>query len=524
MSRCSLLSLVSLVSLLPCVQGAEQQAIILRNATIHDGSGKPGQKGALLVRGERIEAIGEDIAEGGALVLDCTGLVIAPGFIDLHTHCDYPLQDPATRSNLNYLMQGVTTVVTGNCGSGPHNVAAYFKSLRDNGIGTNAIHLVPHNNVRAAVMGNANRPPTTAELQKMQDLVDQGMKDGAWGMATGLIYNPGTYAKTDEIIALAKVASKHGGIYASHIRNEGVNLLVGTDEAITIGREAKLPVHISHMKASGERAWGKAGDQISMVQKARRSGQVVTADQYPYIASSTSLSATLIPARYREGTRQQQLARFDDAEVGPKLRRAIEDALKERRGGATVRIASYRASPEWQGKPLDVIAKQAKKEAVDIVIEIERHGGAGVVNFGMSEEDVRLIMKQDFVATASDGSGHLPGPAVPHPRNYGTFPRKIGRYAIEEGVISLEQAIRSASGLPADILQLKERGYLRKGFIADIVVFDPKSYRDTATFDRPHQYASIVHLFVNGQQVVRDGRYSGVLAGKPLLRQEHGRR
>jgi N-acyl-D-aspartate/D-glutamate deacylase len=451
-------------------------------------------------------------------------MIIAPGFIDLHSHSDYPLQDSATRPNLNFLLQGVTTVVTGNCGMGPVDVADYYGKLKERGIGTNVAHQIPHNDVRRRAMGNADRPPSASELKRMEEFVEKGMKDGAWGLATGLIYNPGTYAKTDEIIALAKVAGRHGGFYASHIRNEGVNILVATDEAITIGREAGLPVHISHMKASGQKAWGMAADQMALVRKARKEGRIVTGDQYPYIASSTSLSATVIPARFREGSREDFLARLDDAEVGPRLKQAISDSLDERGGGKTVRIASYSPKREWQGKSIADVAKEVKKTPLEVVIEIERNGGASIVNFGMSEEDVRLIMKNDFVATASDGSAQVPGETVPHPRSYGTFPRKIGRYALEEGVVTLEQAIRSASGLPADVLHIKDRGYIKEGYAADVVVFDPKSYRDRATFDRPHQYASgVIHLYVNGRHVIDRGRFTGTLAGIPLVRQEHER-
>ncbi len=443
---------------------------------------------------------------------------MAPGFIDLHTHSDYPLLRAATRANRNYLFQGVTTVVTGNCGAGPVDVAEYFAKLEKNGVGTNVIHQVPHNDIRQKAMGNANRAPTTAELKKMEDLVDQAMRDGAWGLSTGLIYTPGTYSKTDELIALAKVAAKHGGFYASHIRDEGSQVLEATAEAIHIGREAGLPVHISHMKASGKSVWGKSADQIALVEKARKAGQVVTADQYPYVASSTSLAATVIPARYREGSKEDFQARLDDPEVGPKIRKAIEAALTARDGGKTVRIASYKKNPAWHGKDLAAIAKLEGKPAVEIVLEIERNGGAGVVKFGMSEEDVRLIMKQPWVATASDGSSQVPTPdTVPHPRSYGCFPRKIGHYALVEKVLPLEQALRSASGLPADILKLPERGYLKAGWYADVVVFDPETFRDTATYDKPHQYApGVKYLFVNGKLAIAEGKYTDALAGKVL--------
>jgi N-acyl-D-aspartate/D-glutamate deacylase len=512
------------LALLTCLPGADtpvQADVVLRGATLYDGSGQPGVVGDLAIKGDRIVAVGTFETAAGAQTLDAQGLIVAPGFIDLHTHSDNPLTRPATRANLCYLLQGVATVVTGNCGSGPADVAGYFKTLESGGTGSNVIHLVPHNNVREQIMRNANRIPTADELKQMEALVDQGMKDGAWGLSTGLIYTPGSYAKTDELIALAKVAARHGGFYASHIRNEGVGVLEALDEALTIGREAKLPVHISHLKASGRKAWGKAGDIIGVLEAARRRGQEVTADQYPYTASSTSLRASLVPVQFREGTERDYVARLDDRVEGRRVRQAIENGLVERQGGKTLRIAAYAKAPYWQGKDLVTIAEGEKRSPLDIVLEIEHNGGASVVSFGMNEEDVRLIMKQPFVATASDGSSQAKGDTMPHPRSYGTFPRKIGGYAIEDKLLPLEQAIRSASGLPADILKLTDRGYLKVGYVADIVVFDPTKYRDVATYDDPHRPATGVrYLFVNGRPAVKEGQYTNTLAGKVLRHPE----
>jgi N-acyl-D-aspartate/D-glutamate deacylase len=491
--------------------------VILHGGTVYDGSGKPGVIGDVAILGEKIVAVGKFDIAGTPRVVDCTGLFVTPGFIDLHTHSDTPLQQKTTRNCRNYTAQGVTTSVTGNCGSGPVDVAAFFKSLDKNGVGTNVIHQVPHNNVRSIVMGNVNRPPTAEELKTMESLVDKAMADGAWGFSTGLIYNPGTYAKTDELIVLAKVAAKHGGFYASHIRGEGATLLTAIEEALRIGREAGLPVHISHLKSSGRRYWGRAPDAIALMLKARESGMIVTADQYPYTASSTSLRATVIPTRYREGDQKELVARLDDPETGKKIRAAIAEDLKEMRGGADLRIARYAPKPAWQGKDLVAIAEQEKRTPLEIVVEIERNGGAQIVNFGMSDEDMRLIMKQPFVATASDGSAQVPGSTVPHPRSYGCFARKIGRFAIGEGLIPVEHAIRSASGLPADILRLSDRGYLKSDFMADVVVLDPKTYRDTATYDKPHQYATGVRwLWINGVEVINEGKPTGKMAGRVL--------
>jgi N-acyl-D-aspartate/D-glutamate deacylase len=513
-----MLTLTTLVLLsLPAADKPVEADVVIRGATLYDGSGKPGQVGDLALKGDRIVAVGTFKVAGEPRVIDGKGLLAAPGFIDLHTHSDYPLQKDPTRANLNYLTQGVTTVVTGNCGSGPTDVAKYFKALETGGVGSNVIHQVPHNDVRRQVMGNANRLPTADELKKMQALVDQGMKDGAWGLSTGLIYNPGTYAKTDEIVALAKVAARHGGFYASHIRDEGTGVLSAIDEALTVGREAKLPVHISHLKASGRRAWGKAADEVALIEKARKAGQDVTADQYPYTASSTSLAATVIPPRFREGTAKEFLARLDDPEQGKLIRQAIESAIDGREGGKALRIARYAPKPAWQGKDLHAIAEAEGKTLVEVAVDIERHGGAQIVNFGMSEEDVRLIMKQPWVATASDGGAQVPNDTVPHPRNYGTFPRKIGRYAIADKLIPVEQAVRSASGLPADILSLPERGYLKPGYFADVVLIDPETYRDQATYDKPHTYATgVVYLWVNGKLAIEKGKATKALAGRVL--------
>jgi N-acyl-D-aspartate/D-glutamate deacylase len=496
---------------------AVEADIVLKGATLHDGSGKPGQVGDLAIKGDRIVAVGKFTTKGNPRVLNCEGLIISPGFIDLHTHSDYPLQEKKTNANYNYQSQGVTTVVTGNCGAGPVDVAAYFAKLEKIGVGTNVIHQVPHNDVRNKVMGNANREPTAEELKAMEALVDQGMKDGAWGLATGLIYNPGTYAKTDELIALAKVAATHKGLYASHIRNESGEVLAAIDEILEIARRCGIRVHISHIKVSGQSVWGKAPDVIAVLRQARKDGIEVTADQYPYSASSTSLAATVIPARFREGSAKDLIKRLDDPELGPKMKKAIDQQIKAHVNGKSIKIARYAPNPKWQGKDLYTLSQTEDRTTLDLVVEITKNGGAQIVHFGMSDNDVRLFMMEPWVATASDGASMLPGNSVPHPRSYGTFPRKIGRFAIEDKLVTVEQAIRSASGLPADILKLPERGYLKAGYFADIVVFDPKTFRDKATFDRPHQYSTgVKYLFVNGRFAIDNGKQSDSLPGRVL--------
>jgi N-acyl-D-aspartate/D-glutamate deacylase len=495
--------------------------IVFRNATIHDGTGKPGVKGDVHVKGEKIAAVGQVGKVEGALEVDATGLFICPGFIDLHTHCDSgpSIATRAGRANKNYVTQGVTTVVTGNCGSGPVDAASYFKAIDANGTGTNVIHLAPHNSIREQVMGNANKPPSTEELKKMEDLVEKALKDGAWGLATGLIYNPGTYAKTNEIAALAKVVGRHDGMYASHIRDESGGLLQAIEEAVTIGREGGCRVHVSHIKASGMASWGKSAQAVGLIEDFRKKGLEVTADQYPYIASSTSLRATLVPARYREGTNKEIVARLDDPKTGPAIRADVEKALGRSEGGKRIQIARYAANPKWNGKTIAAIAAAEGKEPVDVVLTIERNGSAQIVNFGMSEEDVRVYMKQPWVATASDGGVQTPGDTVPHPRSYGTFPRKIGFYAIQEKIVPVEFAIRSASGLPADILKLTDRGYLKPGCYADLVVFDPETFRDAATYEKPHQYTpGVKWVLVNGYPEIKAGAYQETVFGGRAIR------
>lgn len=497
---------------------AVEPETVLVGGTIYDGSGRPGHVGDVAVRGDKIIAVGKVEAGKDAKRIDCHGLAICPGFIDLHTHSDTGIVGATGKQNKNYIVQGVTTIVTGNCGSGPIDVKTFYDRIDRQGAGSNVAHQVPHNDVREKAMGNANRAPTANELKTMIELTEKAMTDGCWGLSTGLIYTPGTYAKIDELIELAKVTSRYKGHYASHIRNEGGGLLDAIQEAITIGEKSGCPVHVSHIKASGRAASGMSIQAIVLIESARSRGQKVTADQYPYVASSTSLKATLISSRYRDGTAAEYTARFTDPVIGPKLRADIEKALVEREGGQLIQIARYSKHSSWQGKRLSEIAANERKPVTEIVIEIETNGGAQVVNFAMTEDDVRTYMRRPWVATASDGGVQSPGDTVPHPRSYGTFPRKIGRYAIGEGVLPIEQAIRSSTGLPADIMRFRDRGYLKAGQYADIVVFDPNTYRDTATYDKPHQYAvGVKWVFVNGQTTVRDGVHQPqVLAGKAL--------
>ncbi len=488
---------------------------VIRNVTIYDGTGGEPFSGDIAIREAKIVGVGDFEIAGDYRDLDGTGLVAAPGFIDLHNHSDTPITRPATRLNKNYVTQGVTTIVTGNCGGGQVDVQDYLDKIDREGAGTNVAHLVPQGAVRRRIVGRDKRPSTPAELEEMKQLVAAGMRAGAFGMSTGLIYVPSKYADTNELIELAKVVSEYEGIYVSHMRNENTRLLQSVEEALEIGRRGELPVHISHFKASGRAAWGLAADAVRLVAQAREQGQAVTADQYPYIASSTSLGAMVVPDEYR--SREKLVAALADPQQATELRARIQSMIGDRSGGASLFIASYAKQREWQGRDLATLSKEQDRPVLDLVLEIQQNGGAAMVNFGMSEEEVRLIMQQPFVATASDGGAKVPDETVPHPRNYGTFPRKIGSYAIANKTLSVAQAIRSATGLPADILRLRDRGYLRPGYVADIVVFDPEEFRDAATFEDPHQYASGVHyLLINGSFAIDAGQVTGKLAGRAL--------
>lgn len=492
--------------------------VLLQGGTIVDGTGEPGFPGDVAIQGDRIVAVGKFEPGKVALMVDCRGLVIAPGFIDLHNHSDRQVVDPQKSGLVNYLTQGCTTIVTGNCGAGPVNVAAYREKLTEAGVGTNVAHLLPQGSLRSSVMGTALREPSAEEMQEMKRLADKAMQEGAWGMSTGLIYVPGTYAKTEELVEIAKVVSQSNGIYASHIRNENTNLLAAVDEALRIGKEAELPVHISHFKSSGRDAWGLVRRAVKQIETARERGQVVTADQYPYIASSTSLDATIIPTWARAGGRSALIKRLDDREQGERIRRAMTETLKKKEGGGSIQIARYAPHQNWVGKRLSEIARQEGKSPTEIGVEIAKNGGAAIVNFSMDEADVRHVMRVPWVATASDGRAYLPGADKPHPRNYGTFPRKLGYYAIKEKVLSQEAAVRSATSLPAKILGLTDRGTLKTGWVADVIVFDPEKIRDAATFEEPHQYSrGIRYVYVNGQPAIFRGSPTGARPGKALV-------
>jgi N-acyl-D-amino-acid deacylase len=489
--------------------------VVLRNGTVYDGSGGPPREGSVAIADGKIVSIGDIGTQSADKTIDCKGFVIAPGFIDLHNHSDDTTLNGEARKAHCYLTQGCTTLVTGNCGGGRVDIGKFYDDLAAGGVGINIAHLIPQGEVRDRVIGKVRRAPTAEELRKMRALVAEGMEQGAWGMSTGLQYVPGSFAKLDELASLAQVAGEHGGIYASHIRDEGDDLLESVQEAIDIARGGNLPCHISHLKASKKPNWGKVHAAAHLIEEAQKSGLRVTADQYPYTASSTTMMALLLPDAEREGGEVATAERLRDAEQVKRLRPIVARSIESR---GPLMLATYKPNSKWVGRTIAEIAAAEKRETVEIGLEILREDpDAAGVNFGMDEADVRYVMMLPWVATASDGSAKVADGSRPHPRSFGTFSRKIGRYAIQEKVLPLAAAIRSASGLPADILGMRDRGYLRENLVADVVVFDPQQFLDQATYEKPFEPSTGVRwLILNGKVAIADGKPRDVMAGKPL--------
>jgi N-acyl-D-amino-acid deacylase len=502
---------------------AQQYDIVFQNATIIDGTGAARYTGSVAVSAGKIARVARDQipANQAKRVIDVKGHILAPGFIDLHAHLEPLLSMPDAQSAAR---QGVTLALGGPDGGGPWPFGAYLDSASKAGLGINVAYLVGHNTIRSQVMGSANRAPTSAELEKMKGMVATGMKEGAFGMSTGLLYVPGNYAKVDEVIALAKSAAASGGIYTSHLREEGLGLLNGVAEALEIGKQAKIPVILTHHKAVGQKMWGKSVETLRMVDSARRAGTDVMIDQYPYTASSTSFSV-LVPQWAQAGGTAEFKKRLEDPELRNAIEKGLLDLLLHDRGGgdiSRVQFSSATWDPTIGGKTLADLVKKTGKEptpenAVPVVIDVMLKGGARNVFHVIDEKDVRRIMAHPMTMIASDGRLSKPGSDVPHPRNYGTFPRVLGEYVRVQKVLTLENAVQKMTGMPAKRLGLADRGCVREGCAADITVFDAATVADRGTFTAPHQYPTgIEFVLVNGGVIVDNGSFTSVRAGKVL--------
>lgn len=521
---------------------AQEFDLVVRNGRIIDGSGNPWFHGDVAIKKNKIVKVGR-FQGRGKREIDAAGRLVTPGFIDMHSHSDLSLlRDGNAQGKVR---QGVTTEILGESGSpaprcpkpdakpstDPNELKldwtdfkGYFQRLKKDKISVNVASFVGMGGVRACAMGEDNRPPTAEELEKMRRYVDEAMRQGAMGLSAGLIYVPNNFSKTEEIIELAKVASRHGGIYSVHMRNEGLGILAAIQETVRIGQEAKLPVHIMHFKVSGKRSWGTIGAAIAAVNEARAKGVEVHADQYPYIASATSLSVTL-PNWAQEGGTQKMLARLRDPADRERMREEMNKAMasggRDWKAAVIGRVRTEKNKP-WEGKSIADVALARNKTEFDTVADllIEEGGNVGMVYFGIHEDDVKLAMQQPWVSVGSDGSALNTDPASPlssgkpHPRSYGTFPRVLARYVREAPVISLENAIRKMTSLAAQQMGIQDRGLLRKEMKADVLIFDENKVIDNATFENPHQYAEgIDFVIVNGKVVIDQGNHTNERPG-----------
>lgn len=515
-----LLALVPILSL-----SAQDYDLVIRGGRVLDGLGHPAVAADVALRADRVVMVG-NIPGQGRREIDAAGRVVAPGFIDVHTHSEDIAELPTGE---NFLRMGVTTIVSGNCGGSKLDIGAYFQEIARTGVALNVATFIGHNTVRGQVMGGSfARPPTADELEKMRGLVERGMRDGAVGLSTGLIYLPGTFAKTDEIVALAQVASTYGGIYASHMRYENNRIREALDEVMTIAREAHIPAEISHLKLSGPNAWGRTDEIAAFLDGARAGGLAITQDQYAYTASSTGIGSNLIEAEFREGSAQRYRERLADPAIKARMVAAMKDSIaKGKRGDYTYAvIASFKADPRLNGKTVPQAAKLLRgadtlDDQIETILDIEARGGAQGVFHGMSETDLQKFLVLPQTMIASDSGPREFGKAVPHPRGYGNNARVLGRYVRELKVLPLEEAVRKMTSLPAKTFHLKDRGELKPGAIADIVIFDPEKVSDPSTFDDPHHYAvGFTDIIVNGTPVIRGGELTAARPGRPVKRGE----
>ncbi|MBK6722169.1 MAG: D-aminoacylase [Acidobacteria bacterium] len=495
--------------------------LIIGNARIVDGTGNPWFRGAIAIKDGRIAKIGRFDKTAAKFYIDAKNQIVAPGFIDVHAHTEDIYSNPKAE---NFIRMGVTSLVTGNCGGSSLDIGNFLGQIDKTPLAVNISSLIGHNTVRTKVLGLENKTPTADEQTQMNALVEKAMRDGAVGLATGLIYLPGTFAKTDEVVELAKAASKHGGIYASHIRDEGNDVEKAISEAINIGEQANMPVEISHFKIASRALWGQTAKTIGLVEAARKRGLTVTVDQYAYPASSTSLDSRL-PSWAIAGGREEGKKRMADPATRKKVADEVKEDLKKKKFKdlSYAYVASYRTNPEFNGKNIKEIAKIAKgKDSLDAqieqFIEIYEKGGAQMVYQAMDEPDVQSIMRQPFTMIASDSGVRPFGTGVPHPRGYGNNARVLGRYVRELKIITLEDAIRKMTSLPAQTFGFKDRGLIREGFAADLVIFDENTVGDKATFVQPHQYAEgFSAVIVNGEVVFNGKQMTGTMPGRAIF-------
>jgi len=495
--------------------------VLIRDARIVDGSGNPWYRASVGVLNGRIAAVGALPGATATRTIDARSRVLSPGFIDVHTHVEGTV-DKVPRGD-NYLLDGVTTVVTGNCGGSRLELAPWFRQLEEGKLGLNLATLIGHNTVRSKVMGTANRKATAEEIESMRALVDQAMRDGAVGFSTGLIYIPGTYSETAEVVALAKAAARHGGVYASHMRDEGERITEAIDEAVKVGREAGMPVQISHFKIDNKKLWGASVKSIEQVERYRREGVDVVVDQYPYDHSSTNLGITLPSWALADG-REAVLERLRTPETRRRIKKEMLELLatKGRADYAYATVASFEPDRSIEGKTISAINKEKGRAATleneaETILQLIEIAMPGMVYHSMGMEDVERILRYPNTAVASDGGIREFGEGMPHPRSYGTNARVLAEFVRVRGTITLEDAIRRMTSLPARTFRFRDRGLIAAGMAADLVLFDPARVTDKATYQQPHQYTEgFDYVLVNGVVMVDEGKLTAARGGQVL--------
>ncbi|MDX1395847.1 MAG: D-aminoacylase [Gemmatimonadota bacterium] len=494
--------------------------VVIRGGILVDGTGAAARPADVGIRGDRIAAVGDLGGATATRVIDAAGLHVAPGFIDTHSHATWGLLRDDLRTAHALLAQGVTTVLANPDGGGPADLAAQRAELLDPGVGVNVAQFVPHGSVRREVLGMQAREATPEELERMRRLVRRGMEEGAFGLSSGLYYAPGSYAPTGEVIELAKIAAEYGGAYQSHIRDESdytIGVLAAVDEVIEIARGAGVPGVITHIKALGPRVWGSSEEIVAHIEAARAEGLEIYADQYPYEASGTGIVGALVPRWAQAGGDGAFEARLDDPDDRARLVADMWENL-DRRGGADRLV--FQGGPHG-GRSLEEVAAERGDDPIETAIALLREDVPnGLTSFNMEDEDIHRFMRQPWMMTSSDGILRALDDGHPHPRDFGAFPRRIRKYVVEDGVVELEQTIRSMTGLPAEVYRLPDRGAIVAGAYADVVVFDLEEFRDVATYDDPNHLSEGVRFaFVNGVTAIDDGRFTDVLAGEVLRRE-----
>lgn len=488
--------------------------VLIVDGTVYDGSRNQPRVATMGIRDGKIAAIGVPADARAARRIDATGLAVMPGFIDPHTHALDDLLAAETAANVNFLRQGVTTVFVGSDGAGVPRHANKLATLREQGTGPNVAWFAGHGDIRTQVLGLGNRAPTEAELDAMREILAKQMEAGAIGLSTGLFYTPGSFATTAEVIQLATVAARFGGVYDTHMRSEssfGDGLLNAVRETVQIAEEAGIAVHISHLKALGQDLWGQSGDIIEIIDNARSRGLNVTANQYPYQASGTRFSAALVPQWARADSRDAMLARLANPDLADRLRREMTENLRIRGGGGAMLVTE--ADSPWRGQTLDEIAATLQRDELDAAVDVIRGGDPSIASFVMERQDIHALAIQPWMMTGSDGSSG-------HPRKYGTYPEAFREFVTDHDLMTVPDFVHRSSGLVADTFGLCNRGYLQPGRQADIILVDLDHYRARATFEEPSLLAEGVrHVFINGIDAVTGGELTGALPGTVVHRQ-----